>query len=300
LIKTRKNRLIYQCEGLIVTKTLKPPKLKIVYWGCRIMKIKPWSIGRVAKLSNRKLYGYALTLKTDALRAIGILEEITDIFAKRGIPIIDLETSCMPEAIRIIIYVDLTNVGIPSGEVSKKLSEVKFVRAIDEIKPINEGLIIDYVHFPPVLMGDRVVLLRKPVFDALIKGGYEKFGSAYAVFLYNVGFKMGIEGYKSHLKLVGNKSDTLLKFGGMIFEHVGFGIVEVEGVDKFSLRATCKVYKSCECELFKGANEPSSHFIRGMLAGWFTGFFNQGMIAKEIECIAKGDEYCRFKILRKY
>jgi predicted hydrocarbon binding protein len=51
--------------------------------------------------------------------------------------------------------------------------------------------------------------------------------------------------------------------------------------------------------MFKGSSEPQSHYIRGVLDGFFSSLFKVEMEAKETKCIAKGDPYCEFEIKEK-
>lgn len=66
---------------------------------------------------------------------------------------------------------------------------IKFVKSVEEIKPLDEEvIIIDHIHFLPKIKGDHALLLRNPVIKAIIKRSYEKFGDIYSVWLYHMGF----------------------------------------------------------------------------------------------------------------
>jgi predicted hydrocarbon binding protein len=51
-----------------------------------------------------------------------------------------------------------------------------------------------------------------------------------------------------------------------------------------------------ECESLKGKiDKPAGNLFRGMLTGIFRGFFNRDVVVKETECIAIGDDHCKFE-----
>lgn len=57
------------------------------------------------------------------------------------------------------------------------------------------------------------------------------------------------------------------------------------------------IYENFECQLCSKSAKPYSHFIRGILAEFFNRLMNRGLIVFETKCIAKGDSYCKFKLL---
>jgi len=80
-----------------------------------------------------------------------------------------------------------------------------------------------------------------------------------------------------------------------LFAALGFGVIEVA---KFhTKRAIVRVHYSFECKLFRESNAPSSHFIRGLIAGWLVTAWKtdtKSIVCVERKCIAKSDEYCEF------
>jgi hypothetical protein len=135
----------------------------------------------------------------------------------------------------------------------EKLSKVKHVKKVEEIKPVNKGIIVDYIHFPPTIKGDNALLLRGPIIKALIKGGYGRFGEIYSVWLYYIGSEMGRESYKSHVKMLGEEGKKLLTLASQLFKHIGWGILEYELINEVIPRAVFRVYNSIECEMFKNS-----------------------------------------------
>ena len=79
----------------------------------------------------------------------------------------------------------------------------------------------------------------------------------------------------------------------------GWAIVEIVELDDEKRNVTLRLFDNWECSMFKGSSEPRSHYIRGVLDGFFSSLFKVEMEAKETKCIAKGDPYCEFEIKEK-
>ncbi|MGB9718225.1 MAG: V4R domain-containing protein [Thermoproteota archaeon] len=60
--------------------------------------------------------------------------------------------------------------------------------------------------------------------------------------------------------------------------------------------AEVRIYQSFECETGKGSETPYGHFIRGVLAGFFSNIFEKDVKAVETKCIARGDPYCEHMV----
>ncbi|MGC8836604.1 MAG: V4R domain-containing protein, partial [Infirmifilum sp.] len=133
-------------------------------------------------------------------------------------------------------------------------------------------------------------------YEGFIKGGYERFGSAFAVMLYLMGFEAGRKAFVDYYSVF-HDFNTLQKVVTAAFQMLGYGVPEVVMVDDNAHRAVVRVYDSFECELFKGADNVRSGFIRGFIAGFLAGHWNvKRVFAREVKCIARGDPYCEFHV----
>ena len=262
------------------------------------VKHREWDIGSVLLIEKRNLKGLVISLHPEALIRVRILEKIVGILAKRGISIILLRTNATRDYFETLIFIDITDTEADINEVIKEILSVKAVKHVELIDPVADGLIANYLHYPPTILGQRAIILRKPLWEAFIRGGYERFGEAHAVFLYHLGRNAGLSDYKAHEGLIGYNPKSLIALAESFFKICGFGSLKVEKIREEPPVAIVRVYNSCECELFLGSKRPSSHFIRGLIAGWFCGFFKRDMSAEEVECIAKGDKSCMFRVYR--
>ncbi len=150
--------------------------------------------------------------------------------------------------------------------------------------------------FPPIFFDKRAVIFSRNTYEAFIKGLRDRLGSSYNALLYHIGAEIGRYVCGVHAKASKWDTRTLINILKGIFAFSGFGVLEVYLRRN---RATIRVHDCFECELMKG--DFSSHFIRGILAGWFSTMFKTDITsieATEIRCIAKGDAYCEIVITR--
>ncbi len=183
----------------------------------------------------------------------------------------------------------------PPGEIAKELLKIEQIADVEVIDPLFDGFTSGRF-FPPKLWGERAIILREPGYRAFARNLRERLGSGYAAILYYIGFEMGANYFSAHKKVAGESFENLVKLSEAMFMQVGFGILKWIKIDTVGGLVIARVWDSFECELFKGGNEPSSHFIRGMLAGWASRLLEKEVSAVEVKCIAMGDPYCEFYI----
>jgi predicted hydrocarbon binding protein len=79
--------------------------------------------------------------------------------------------------------------------------------------------------------------------------------------------------------------------------QIGWGRFELERFNPVQECLTVKVYHSPFAEAYGSSSLPVCHLIRGVLGGMATAVFGREAEAKEVSCLAKGDECCRFEIM---
>jgi len=182
------------------------------------------------------------------------------------------------------------------------LERIKSDYAFKDVKflePVRRGFLVDSQSFPPLFMGQRAVILSRSAYDTFLHRLREKYGAGYSAMLYHIGLNMGYHAHEDHARLVGGNIRMLIKTASALFAALGFGVIEVT---RFCMdSAIVRVHDNFECELFKESNTPSSHFIRGLVAGWLAAAWKTGtenVTCIERKCIAKGDKYCEFHATR--
>jgi len=261
----------------------------------------PYEVGRFVHLPGHNPVGFLIKLAPEALEAHGILEGITHVFASRNISILHFKMSrpVPGKPLFMLLFADVWNSTLVSV-LGEEIKRVRYVDEVDVIKPLFEGFTTDKFFFPLIMAGDRAIILRKPLYEGLIKRLRSELGSGYEAILYYMGVEMGREAFKDHIKVAGRDLNRLIIVVEEFFRLVGFGVIKITDIE-LGKKCTIRVFDNFECELFTDLKESSSHLIRGILAGWFaeaSGISDISRIrAVEVKCIAKGDPYCEIVIV---
>jgi len=166
------------------------------------------------------------------------------------------------------------------------------VRASDNV--LN-GLIIDELFFPLTVGGERSFTLRVDSFGAILKRLYEKFGTGAAVILYEMGLGMGESKFKDVMSKYQADKQASLRI--ILAERAAKGWC-IAKIEEFNSKGAIIVARELfECISFKNSQSKSaSQLFRGYLAGISQQLYGKNVIVAETECIAKGDDVCRFII----
>jgi len=259
---------------------------------------KPLNIGRVMVFNeNQKIYGLAIESKVEE----GNLRKLAELADSLGIVIryiqFSMEETRKP-TVNAVAFLDFSNSKATPEEALEILTNsYNFVKSAKIIKPQGKGVIFDDYFFPLIAAGERAVIFRKSVYEALFKGVREKFGTAGEAVLYYQGFSIGTEIYNHYVKIAGSKRvEDLTEVAKAINMTLGWGVIEGVNVDVERGYAKLRIYQSFECELGRYKGKPQSQFYRGAIAGIFAHFFGRDVKVEETKCIAKGDPYCEFEI----
>lgn len=260
-------------------------------------ELTPYNFQLFVYSPNRNAVGLHFTFDPSAMYKIGVLDTITRNFALKGIPIIHLAISYVEKgASHAVIFIDLADTDVNIDEMLLELRRYPYILDVKLLKPLFNGFIFDTYFFPLKVREERAVIFLRRGYIGLIKKAREQLGLDYELTLFLEGYNLSMEAFKEYTKIAGEDVEKLVKLGRSLFQHLGYGRIEIEEIDIEKGIAKLRIYDSFECELFKGSSKPVSHFIRGILAGWFTQLFKKGVTAKEIKCIAKGDSYCQFEV----
>ncbi len=259
--------------------------------------LNPLDLGRLTVLDRGQKW-CGVVLETD-FREGGVrrLGEIAD---NLGIVIRFIQVSMVrgqePFA-RAVAFLDFSSSVVTPEEALELVSRQEFVRSVRLILPSGNRVLSDDYFFPLVVGGERVVIFRRRVYEALFKGIREKFGTAGEVMLYYVGFNIGYQAYSDYASIADSeKPEATLELARTFLRTMGWGIVEVVKMDLEKCEARVRVYDSFECEIGGGSEASYGHFSRGVVAGFFTRLLNRDVKAVETMCIAKGDPWCEFTI----
>ncbi|MEM2088893.1 MAG: 4-vinyl reductase [Thermoproteota archaeon] len=267
--------------------------------------IKGWKaldLSRIIIDPSGKIHFVSLTL-TKSDTPIFLL----NVLRKEGINIIGLvmESITVKGEVEVSMFLEtpvkmerkkLENI-IRKGVEAEKIEGVKNIRVFDHL----QGFDADVYHFPLKIGNLRAMIFPETVLEGLVKRLRETFGiPVVQTILWNQGKEVGkgaIEIYKKEFNIVkAREALEMLKVRALL---LGWASMEILTFNEVKKRAVIRVFDNWECAMFKGSNEPQSHFIRGVLAGFFNALFGEGFYATEVKCIAKGDSYCEFTLEKR-
>ncbi len=261
----------------------------------------PFNLGFFIYKPGRRLLGLHIKFSVGAVDAVGVLHQVTSIFKKYNIPIINLGISSA-EPSHAFIFLDVSDVDQTVFEklFGKLISELKhtpYIADVRLVQPIAESFIFDPYFFPLMVNNERAIIFLRRSYEGFIKLVRNKIGSGVKALLFFIGYDVGIQAFrKSHAVIAKKDLNKLLEVGKAFFQMMGYGIIEEAEVDMENARAIVRIKNCFECEMFKGSNQAESHFVRGIIAGWCSQLFGREVAAIEKKCIAKGDPYCEFHV----
>lgn len=190
-------------------------------------------------------------------------------------------------------FIDISNSDARAKDIATDLESIEGVLEVNFSEERFSGLIIDTLHFPLLVSGERSFTFRVETFGRIAESLYEKFGTGAAVVLYQMGVSAGEDKARSVLNKHRASRLDVLKL--ILAERTAKGWCMAEIVEFNNGGATLIVRELFECLPFKGkSGEAFSQFFRGYLAGVFGHILNTSVSVVEAECIAKGDPACRF------
>jgi predicted hydrocarbon binding protein len=242
---------------------------------------------------SRKLVEFAVRLKN----APGAMAKVSSELARRGVNILSGFHTAYPgeELATWGFFVDFTSVNTSPEKVAEEIGKLDVVSEVNFAEAKFDGLIVNDLHFPILVMGERSITLRVETVGDMFGRLYEVFGSGAGVILYEMGLKAGENKAESVCGKYGVGDLKALKI--VLAERIakGWGIPELAEFNKEEPSITIRVQDLFECLPFKGKlRETRSNFFRGYLTGLLSVLFDKKVTIVEVECIAKGDQYCVF------
>jgi predicted hydrocarbon binding protein/predicted amino acid-binding ACT domain protein len=244
-------------------------------------------------------YVFYLELKGEALEAVGVLEQVTDVLAGQGVPILQVSVIASSGTVKLVVFADVRERKLVDKLVTE-LGKVPYAINISYSGPLVDGFAYCDRCFPITVRGQRAVLFSRQVYEGFFREGWRRFGTAFPIMLYMLGFESGRLAYQRHLEVAGGDVKAVVKVAEAFFQLLGYGRLEVLKIDDARREAVYRVYDSFECELFKGEGEVRAGFIRGLIGGWLAARWDiseaEGIVVREEKCIAKGDPYCEARV----
>jgi len=227
----------------------------------------------------------------------GAIANVANILFSKGINILHGFHYAYPDRNEAIwsFFADVKYLNKKIENLIKEIEELDTTLEVKFSRPIIDGLIVDNLHFPVMVLNERSVVMKVKTIAESFSRLYEKFSSGACFILYEMGKAAG----EDKVRIINEtySLDRLTTLKMILAERIakGWGIPEIERFDEEKLEVMITVQELFECLPFQGRNkEGKSHFFRGYLAGVLSQLFNKPISVIEVECIAKGDQKCKF------
>jgi predicted hydrocarbon binding protein len=169
------------------------------------------------------------------------------------------------------------------------------------VRGAHGKVIVDTLHYPiRVSSGHSAILIRKEVFGNMLKFVVQTYGSGGQALAYQLGRAAGESDGMDLIHELGPERllENLPELTNLYMAQ-GWGIPDLTDLSINPLSATVRLDDCFECTQ-RTSLVPTSHFVRGHLAGLGGAFFDKMIECVEKKCIAKGDRYCEFLATETY
>jgi predicted hydrocarbon binding protein len=257
----------------------------------------PLDIGRFIFMHNRKVYRFTVKSKKTTVA----LYKLVELAEKANATILYGTYMALPsnnESASACAFIDFTDAKLTPQKVAKQMEKLEFVRSVKINAPTKYGVIADTSSFPLTVGNERVIILRKSIYENMITNARERFGTAGEAFLYYTGYDIGRTALQEYMRFITSKDvTTLIEMAKILTINMGWAIPEIVEIDFKKKTAVIRLHKSFECEPKQNQKtQPYSQFLRGAIAGIATKILNKQVTVEERKCIVKGDPYCEFHV----
>ena len=249
----------------------------------------------VSKKGARKICEILIRVRkfSDIINIINLLE-------KSNVKIVSMNASYKEnEHINVHIFTDISELKVPLTKFIKNIGKVTFNSVSYKVLHADSHFVSSELLFPIYTLSDeRVLIILEKDFSRMLKNIYEVLGDVGRSIIYHLAFAGGkslASGLKKKLYLPKKK---LILEAFKLYQAIGWAKIKVEKLDIITPNIVFKAYDSIECKAFKGSNKATSHFIRGHIEGLLSEILGYEVSVEEVECIAKGDPFCRFHVKR--
>jgi predicted hydrocarbon binding protein len=233
---------------------------------------------------------------------VGAMREQTEAIAKHGVRILSgfHDAPTVAERGTWSFFADFTAADIEPDALATQLRSLPSALGV-RCESTSDGFITDTMHFPILLGSERAIIVRAGVLTSMIQRIKAIFGAASEpahVILHQLGEAGGLSEFESVKAMTGTdfvKNNVARAFN--LYVALGYGISSLTAIDFERKTAEIHVKDGFECEPSNDrAAAPQSHFIRGLIEGWFSQLFQSKIDVIENCCVAKGDPNCVFQV----
>jgi len=164
----------------------------------------------------------------------GALADVADILSSRGVNILHGFHYAYPDQKAALwsFFADIAHSNEKIENLIKEIEGLDITLEVKFSKPIIDGLIVDNLHFPVMVLNERSVIMKVRTIAEAFNGLYKKFSSGAGFILYEMGKAAG----ENKVRII-NKTydlDKLTTLRVILAERIakGWGIPEIERFDE--------------------------------------------------------------------
>jgi len=143
----------------------------------------------------------------------------------------------------------------------------------------------------------RYLLIRPETLISFQKAIEKELGEKASQILFQSGFQGGVLSSKRYREVFKLSDEEIVHFMMQMGPQIGWGRFELERFDPKQRHLAVNVFNSPFAEAYGPSPAPVCHLIRGVLSGMASIVFGREIEAKELFCLAKGNECCKFEIM---
>ncbi|MEM4382494.1 MAG: V4R domain-containing protein [Candidatus Caldarchaeum sp.] len=234
----------------------------------------------------------------------GALLQVLSVFASYGVNVVSVYTTTTDYSqerqwVEVNVIVDLTGKNVSAEQLAKSLNILTVVKDVSFIGKQLPNMLVDELHFPLKLIGDRAIIFREPTIREMVWGVRRQLGTAGEALLYHIGLNIGKGTWIKFKNVIGQNLHLLpqyMKYWWLL--HSSARVLDLS-VDLQKKTAVIKLENNYECSVAGNYGKTFSNMVRGMLAGMFSELFGVEKCV-ENKCIGAGDPYCEFVVGETY
>jgi len=143
----------------------------------------------------------------------------------------------------------------------------------------------------------RYLLIRPETVIAFQKAAEKELGEKASQILFQSGFVGGSLSSKKYKEVFDLSYMEIIHLMINMGPQIGWGRFELVSLKLLEQSLVINVYHSPFAESYGASSTGVCHLIRGVLSGMASTIFRKEIEAKELLCLAKGDDFCKFEIM---
>lgn len=247
---------------------------------------------------NAKLAQFSIEMRN----VPGSMQEQAELVGNHGVNVLSgfHDAPLLAEKGTWSFFADFTKADIEPESLAGELRSLPTVLKV-RCESTKDGFITDTMHFPVLVGNERAIIVRAQILVSMVKRITSIFGpesKSTQVILHQLGEAGSQRVFESVKTMIGfefirNNAARALN----LFTAVGWGILTLKAIDLDTKTAEIHIKDGFEsADSRNTSSAPQCHFIRGLLAGWFSQLFENKIDVIETQCEAKGDPNCVFQV----